>query len=82
MPPQPSAGSAGSLRGPGLRTDTEPQLTRVVTRWPWRSLWSDTLETVGWGWGTKQQRGDRVQQSGFLSSPPLSPQRIHDAFLS
>ena len=24
----------------------------------------------------KQQRGDRVQKSGFLSSLPLSPQRI------
>lgn len=81
MPPQPSAGSAGSLQGPGLRTDTEPQLTCVATRWPWQSLWSDALEMVGEG-GAKQQRGDRVQQSGFLSSPPLSPQRIHDAFLS
>ena len=74
--PSHSAGSTGSLRGPGLRTDTEPLLTcgeQMALVEPAEKCARDDGEE---GREPKQQRGDRVQKSGFLSSLPLSPQRI------
>ena len=68
--PSHSAGSTGSLRGPGLRTDTEPLLTCVASRWPWWSLRRNAPETMGRRGGSQSSK-EVTGSRRVASSPPF-----------